>query len=91
LGYLLLEEKETLSEGIRLLRKAQRTNPSDPQALASLAAGYLHLGRPEEAAKLVRKAKRLAPQDAFVLEQVRRIQKRGRTFARAKAQRVLPE
>lgn len=91
LGYLLLERKETLSEGIRLLRAANRSNPSDPQVLASLASGYLNLGRLQEAAELLRKAKGLAPKDAFVLEEVRRSHRRGRTLAGAKAQRVLPE
>ena len=73
LGGVLIEEGILLAEGISLLRRARKAAPGDPQDLACLAVGYLKQGRFARASRLARRAKALAPNDQFVLEQVRRV------------------
>lgn len=73
LGYLLIDQDLSLTEGMQLLRKAARISSNDPLIIASLGLGHLKMGRVGQAKRLAQKAKRLAPKDRFVLEQVRKI------------------
>jgi tetratricopeptide (TPR) repeat protein len=74
LGYLLIDHQRGIEEGIALVKEALLTDPDNPAYLDSLAWGYYHLGRYEEADALIQEALKGLPEDPTVREHHEKIQ-----------------
>lgn len=75
LGDLLICEGISVMEGLKLLQKAKRIAPDDPEVLACLAVGYLKQGRQAQATKFALRAQELAHNNRFALERVRMVER----------------
>ena len=72
-AYALIKYDLGVPKGVRMLERFLVRNPKDWRAVADLAVGYMKLGDHAKAKSLARSAKRRAPKDREVGEQVARV------------------
>ena len=85
LGYLLIDNDIDIKRGIKLVKKALKSEPDSAFYIDSLAWGYYKLGRCEEAYKLMKKViKKLGSDDEEIKNHLKKIKKCRRQNALSK-------
>ncbi len=79
LGYFMVEQNKQLDKALEMIKKALRSDPTNPSYLDSLGWAYFKLGNYVEAEKYIRKAIRRGTDSAEIYEHLGDVmQKQGK-------------